>query len=85
MQRHGSQRKRDVMYIRQSELVARKRAALPEVRCACARCGAHVRARVGRMTLSGMCSVCGSPELAHLSSPGPVPPGVAPRLAAVSR
>jgi hypothetical protein len=52
----------------------RQRSALCEIRCACARCGAHVRARRGRTTLSGMCSVCGGYELAHLSRPGPRPP-----------
>ena len=53
--------------------VAVQRSALREIRCACARCGAHVRARRGRITLSGMCSVCGGYELAHLSRPGPRP------------
>jgi hypothetical protein len=73
------------MYIRHSELAAPKQAVLPEVRCACARCGAHVRARLGRMTLSGMCSVCGSPELAHLSGGEPVAPRGGRPLAAVGR
>jgi len=51
------------------EAVAVERPPLREIRCACARCGAHVHARRGRITLSGMCSVCGGYELAHVSRP----------------
>jgi hypothetical protein len=47
---------------RTTALVPRK------LRCACATCGAHVRARVGRTRLSGMCSVCGGHDLVPLDT-----------------
>lgn len=51
------------------DAVAFERSSLREIRCACTRCGAHVRARSGRITLSGMCGVCGGYELARLPRP----------------
>jgi hypothetical protein len=39
-----------------------------KLRCACATCGAHVRARVGRIRVSGMCSVCGGHDLVPLDT-----------------
>jgi hypothetical protein len=42
--------------------------AMPEVRCACTVCGAHVRA--WRLhSLTGHCSNCGSYELRPLAEP----------------
>jgi rRNA maturation protein Nop10 len=36
------------------------------LRCACLRCGSHLSAVAHRQTLSGMCSTCGSYEIAPL-------------------
>ena len=40
-----------------------RRRELYVVRCACARCGAHLLGVAGRVTLGGQCANCGGQEL----------------------
>jgi hypothetical protein len=68
----GSAGRRAAVDALEAELVAHadhNTALVPrKLRCACATCGAHVRARVGRTRVSGMCSVCGGHDLVPLDT-----------------
>jgi hypothetical protein len=52
------------------------------VRCACARCGAHVKVR-DSWQLSGRCQNCGGYDLRPLEAAAPAPAPPAPVLAAL--
>jgi len=52
--------------MRTDSLLQSRRPSLATRRCECVRCGAHLAGALGRATLGGRCSTCGSYEIALL-------------------